>query len=228
MRVLIKIKYMKRLIAIIITVELVLTFSAGIFAQSDAVAPELGIDVGTFTNFPLNQDYLSRNITTFYLAPYVRTGQHEFSAGFVYPTQSYALFGSENKLDPCMGAVASYKYYIFNAAGRENLYVHYGFQYLRLKGSYDTYFTGSTEPVHWDETDMYINNVVGFGYNLFFDTDARFGLFYSLDYVIAQTSYNTGSQNSGSKTWTTQFVWNNMSTNLGLLFKLTSFKKKSP
>jgi hypothetical protein len=218
---------MKRFIGILLTAQFVFLFSCELFSQTESVYKELGLDAGTFTNFPCNQHYLSQNITVFYVAPYVRAGQHEFSAGFAYPTQAYALFGTEHKLDPCMGATAGYKWYIFNAAGRENLYVHYSFQYLRFRGSYDTYFTGSSNPVHWDETDMYINNVIGLGYNLFFDADARFGLFYSLDYVISQTSYNTNSQNSGVKTWTTQFAWNNISTNLGLLFKLTSFKKKA-
>lgn len=82
-------------------------------------------------------------------------------------------------------------------------------------------------PVHWDETDMYINNVIGLDYNLFFDSDARFGLFYTLDYVISQTSYKTGAPNTNNKTWTPQFAWNNLSTNIGLLFKLASLNKKT-
>gem|GEM_PF-2491529 len=29
-----------------------------------------------------------------------------------------------------LGAIAGYKFYIFNVYGRENLFVHYSFQYL--------------------------------------------------------------------------------------------------
>jgi hypothetical protein len=218
---------MKRFISIFLVGQFLFLGIQKLHSQSNAVPAELGIDAGALTNFPANQHYLSENITVFYLTPYIRTGQHEFSAGFAYPTKAYALFSSENKLNPCMGATAGYKFYIFNAAGRENLYVHYSFEYLRFRGSYETSFYGMMLPVHWDETDMYINNVIGLGYNLFFDANARFGLFYSLDYVISQTSYKTGAPNTDNKTWTSQFAWNNLSTNIGLLFKLTSLNKKT-
>ena len=73
---------------------------------------------------------------------------------------------------------------------------------------------------------MYINNVIGLGYNLYFDTEGRFGLYYTLDYLISQTGYKLAGPGSNTNSWTTQYVWNNLSTHIGLIFKLTSLKKK--
>jgi hypothetical protein len=73
---------------------------------------------------------------------------------------------------------------------------------------------------------MYINNVIGLGYNLFFDMDERFGLYYILDYVISQAGYRVGTPDANDDSWTTQYIWNNLSTHFGLSFKVTSIKKK--
>jgi hypothetical protein len=42
---------------------------------------EFGITAGGFTNFPANKNYLKENISVFYIAPYLRIGRHEFTAG---------------------------------------------------------------------------------------------------------------------------------------------------
>ncbi|MCX6247949.1 MAG: hypothetical protein NTW10_09460 [Bacteroidetes bacterium] len=217
---------MKKFIAILLVSLFIITISGKLFSQSSADMQEFGITTGTFSNFPANQNYLKDYYTAFYLAPYVRTGKHEFSAGFLYPLSNKGLLFTDNTILPRLGATAGYKYYIFNVFGRENLFVHYMFQYLRYKGNYDVNYSWSSQPYNWKETDMYINNVIGLGYNIFFDTEGRFGFFYTLDYVISQTSYQLGTQDYNSDNWNTQFVWNRLSTNIGFLFKLTSLKKK--
>jgi hypothetical protein len=217
---------MKRFIAIILTLQIMLILSYKLFSQSSSDMQEFGTTAGAFTNFPANKDYLKKDIKVFYIAPYLRTGKHEFSAGIVYPLQTHGLFFTDNNINPCIGAIAGYKFYVFNVFGRENLFVHYAFQYLRFKGDKDLYINPDNQPVTMTETDVYINNVIGLGYNIFFDTDERFGFFYTLDYVISQTSYKTGTTGFKDNSWTTQYIWNNLSTNLGLSFKLTSLKKK--
>lgn len=217
---------MKRFVAILLTAQFMLMIPQKLNSQSNSDMKEFGISAGTFTNFPCNQDYLKDAMTVFYLAPYVRTGKHEFSAGLVYPLTTSALFFTDNSIYPSLGATAGYKFYIFNVYGRENLFVHYSFQYLRFKGSYDTYYSWSNNPYKWDETDIYINNVIGLGYNIFFDVNGRFGFYYILDYVISQTGYQFYVQDYKKDSWVAQYVWNNLSTNLGFIFKITSLKKK--
>ena len=217
----------KQFIVILLAVLFMFTTSSTVFSQSSAVNQELGVTTGAFTNFPANQNYLKENIGVFYVAPYIRTGQHEFSIGVVCPISTHGLYFTEDNINPRLGAIAGYKFYIFDIYGRENLFVHYAFQYLRFMGSYDKYYTGNTsQPVHWTETNTYINNVVGLGYSLFFDSNERFGFYYTLDYVISQAGYKVGTKNSIPNVWITQFVWNNISTNMGFSFKLTSLKKK--
>jgi len=217
---------MKKNISILLTIQLMVVLSCQLFAQSGTIPKEFGISAGAFTNFPANRNYLKEDISVFYIAPYVRVGRHEFSAGIVYPLSTKSLYFGDSNIDPCAGAIAGYKYYIFDIYGRENLFIHYAFQYLRFAGKYDTYYSWSTEPYHWTENDMYINNVIGLGYNLFFDANERFGLFYTLDYVISQTGYKLGTSGYNDNPWVTRYFWNNLSTNFGVFFKLTSLNRK--
>ncbi len=217
---------LKWFMAILLITQFILVASEKIFSQSGSDVQAFGINAGAFTNFPANQDYLKDNMAVFYIAPYIQTGKHEFSAGFVFPLQTHGLFFSDDNIHPRLGAEAGYKFYIFDVYGRENLFVHYSFQYLRFMGSYDKYYQGTVQPYHFTETNVYINNVIGLGYNLFFDNNERFGFYYTLDYVISQAGYKIGTPKSNQNTWTTQFVWNNISTNIGFSFKLGSLKKK--
>ncbi|MEI7895594.1 MAG: hypothetical protein WCJ26_01065 [bacterium] len=217
---------MKRFIAAFLTILLILVFSPELFPQSNSIESEFGISAGAFTNFPANQNYLKENISVFYVAPYIRTGKHEFSAGILYPVKTQALCFSEDKINPRLGATAGYKFYIFDIYGRENMFIHYSFQYLRFSGSYDKYYGGNIPPVQWKESDMYINNVIGLGYNIFFDDNERFGFYYTLDYVISQAGYNLTTEGHLNSSWATEYIWNNISTGFGLLFKITPLKKK--
>jgi hypothetical protein len=207
---------MKTFIASILAAMFMLTFLYKLFSQSEPVLKEFGITTGALSNFPANQNYFKDNMSVFYVAPFVRAGRHEFSAGLMYPLKAQGLYFNNADLDPRLGATAGYKYYIFDPQGRENLFVHYCFQYLRYKGQ----VTDQTE------TDMYINNVIGLGYNIFFDMNARFGFYYTLDYVITQNGYNIAEPGYTGNSWITKYVWNYLSTNIGFSFKLTPIKAK--
>ncbi len=215
---------MKRLI-FILSLAVSLISSPALFAQLTPGVGEFGIDAGHFANFPATRDYLKNISSVLYIAPYIRTGKHEFFAGLAYPLSTTALYFSENNVYPKPGAVAGYKFYIFDVLGVENLFIHYTFQYLRYSGSHDQYYTGVTQPYNWKETDTYINNVIGLGYNVFLDKYERFGFFYTLDYVISQTSYKLAGQGYSDNSWSMNYVWHNLSTNLGFSFKLTPLKK---
>ena len=216
---------MKWIISIVMTI-LFVVMSSQLFSQSGDISNEFGISVGEFTNFPCNKNYRKQDMTVFYVSPYVRVGRHEFSAGPVYELPYKALNFSDHKLSPCSGVIAGYKFYIFKPDGIENLFIHYAFQYLRFRGNLDiTFSDGSTQP--WTEKDTYINNVIGLGYNVYFDSNERFGFFYTLDYVISQTSDQLAGPAYTSDSWTTRYVWNNLSTHLGFTFKLTPLKKKT-
>ena len=212
---------------IIFTALLILASSYELFSQSEPIPREFGISAGGLTNFPANNNYLTDYISMFYAAPYIRTGQHEFFAGVLYPLTTKGLYFSSDNISPRPGFIAGYKYYVFNIYGRENMFIHYSFEYIRFKGDYDINFSGNNQTYHWTETDMYINNVIGLGYNLFFDMDRRFGLYYTLDYLVSQTGYRLVSQGYNNKSWFTQYVWNNLSNNFGVFFKLTPLKKKT-
>jgi len=217
---------MKRLIAILLMTKFMPLFSFELFSQSNALPQEFGITAGSFTNFPANQNYLKQDISVFYVAPYIRTGKHEFSLGILYPLNKPGLDFSDYTINSRPGFTAGYKFYIFDVTGRENLFVHYSFQYLRFSGKYDILYHGSDQPYHWTEKDSYINNSFGVGYNLFLDANERFGFYFILDYMITQTSYQLGNQYLSDKSWNTNYIWNNLSTHMGLSFKLTPLKKK--
>jgi hypothetical protein len=209
---------MKTFFQLLIMGTALMVVTENVFSQSETPYKEFGIDAGGFTNFPANQNYMTDGMGILYVAPYVRAGRHEFSAGFLYPVKHKGLYFSSDDLDPRLGAIAGYKFYVFDPQGRENLFVHYSFEYVRFQGM----------PTDVTETDMYINNAIGLGYNVFFDTKARFGLYYLLDYVITQTGYQLDGPGAEGGSWTTRHVWNNLSTHFGLSFKLTEIKKKSP
>jgi hypothetical protein len=221
----VKARYMKKFIIFFISAQFIF-ISGQLFSQSSDISKEFGVSVGEFTNFPCNKNYKKNDMTVFYVSPYVRAGRHEFSAGIVYELKYTALNFSDHKLAPCSGAIAGYKFYIFNPDGRENLFIHYAFQYLRFRDNLDiTFSDGSKQP--WSEKDTYINNVIGVGYNVYFDTNERFGFFYTLDYVISQTGDKLAGPGYTNDSWTTRYVWNNLSTHLGFTFKLTPLKKKT-
>jgi hypothetical protein len=217
---------MKSLIKIIFIAFVLFSFSDKLYSQDEEIHKEFGITAGAFGNFPANKDYLNKNIKVFYVAPYVRAGQHEFSAGILYPLKTDALRYADSSINARPGFTAGYKFYIFNAEGRENLFVHYSFQYLRFKGTYEKDYGGGNGIYTVTEKDMYINNVIGLGYHIFFDMDGRFGLYYILDYVISQAGYQTDQSAYSSDMWRTDFIWNNLSTNVGFIFKLTPIKHR--
>ena len=216
---------MKRFITVFLIVQFLFLMSHELFSQTDDLHKEFGISTGAFTNFPANQNYLKENMSVLYIAPYVRVGKHEFSAGMAYPLNYMGLNSTENTLTSRPGAVAGYKFYVFDIYGRENMFIHYSFQYLRFKGTYDVAYSFDPQSWQFTETDMYINNVIGLGYNIFFDNNERFGFFYTLDYVISQTGFKMEVEGN-STTWSTQFAWNNISTGIGLIFRLSSMDKK--
>ena len=210
----------------ILALAVSLIISPELFSQGNAVPGEFGIDAGHFTNFPATKDFLKNYSSVIYVAPYIRTGKHEFFAGLAVPLAVHGLYFSDNNVNTRLGFLAGYKFYIFDVQGVENLFIHYTFQYLPYKGEHDQYYAGISEPYHWTERDTYINNVIGLGYNVFFDKNERFGFFYTLDYMITQTGYKLSGVNLNNTSWTTNYVWHNLSTNLGLSLKLTSLKKK--
>lgn len=213
---------MKKYIAFVIL--LCLGFIQGhLDAQTAGVPKEFGIAAGGFTNFPANKHYLDETISAFCLEPYIRSGRHEFSLGILFPLGTGAMFFSDETLYPRPGAVAEYKYYVFNPEGRENLFIHYAFQYMRFKGTYD--LLHSADPYQFTEKDMYINHVIGLGYHLFFDTKGRFGLYYTLDYMISSAGYQVTGPMRDPGYWTTRYLWNHLSTNFGLTFKICPLKK---
>jgi len=218
---------MKRSGIILLIAGLLLAISHQLFSQAEPVPQEFGISAGGFANFPANKNYLTDYIGVFYAAPYIRIGKHEFFAGVLYPLTTKGLYFSSDNISPRPGVIAGYKFYFFNIYGRENMFIHYSFEYLRFKEDYDKNFSGNNQTYQWAETDTYINNVIGLGYNVFFDMDRRFGFYYTLDYVISQTGYWLVTPGYNNKSWITQYVWNNLSNNFGFLFKLTPLKKKA-
>jgi hypothetical protein len=216
---------MKKHIAFLLAAVFTFIVSDTLYSQSEDTPKEFGIAAGALANFPANKDYLNNNITVFYATPYVRTGRHEFSAGILYPLAAPSINYPDEFIDPRVGATAGYKFYIFNPQGRENLFVHYMFQYLRFKSDYVKNYGIENQLVNVTETDMYINNVIGLGYNIFFDMNARFGFYYTLDYIISSTGSKLVTSVSNESSWNSQFVWNSLSTNIGFTFKITSLKK---
>ena len=218
---------MNKYVVFLLIIAILCIGSGKLFSQRNLTMQEFGVNAGALTNFPANQNYLNENIKVFYAAPYLRTGQHEFSAGIVYPLQTHALYNNESNIDPRPGATAGYKFYVFDVYGRENLFVHYSFQYLRFAGSYNIHNIATGQTFRLKEMDTYINNVIGLGYNLFFDMNGRFGFFYTLDYIISQTSYKAGNPGSANTPWITSYAWEHISTNFGFIFKLTALNSKA-
>ncbi len=207
-------------LSLIASLVIIILSTGNIYAQAPA---EFGLTTGGFTNFPANQDYLKRNIKALYIAPYVRTGNHEFSAGISVPLRAHSLWYDNEYINPSIGARASYKFYFFKLDERENLFIHYTFQYLRLAVDFENELGDEIYKIH--ETDSYINNTIGIGYNLYFDSKKRFSLYYTLDYIISQAGYRLG-QAGNNDLWTMHYIWNNLSTHVGLSFKLVSLDKK--
>ncbi len=196
------------------------TFLSNIlYAQEGGLKHEFGLTVGGFTNFPVNKNYLKENIKVISIAPYVRLNKHELYVGFLYPLKSPGLF-SGSKITPSLSAIGGYKFYIFNNAGRENLFLNYSFQYLKYLGYYEKKDPITNKPIFLEETPSYINNVIGFGYVVYFDQQHRFGFYYTLGYVISQLTYVSDYwQYNSDKIWQTQYIWNHASTNIGFSFK---------
>jgi hypothetical protein len=217
---------MKNKIRFSLLAVILLIISISSFSQSTSLTREFGLTVGGFTNFPTNQHYIDDNIKVLSLAPYITVGKHQFYAGILYPLRANGLY-SDKKIYSRPGATAGYTFYVFNKAGRENMYVNYSFQYFKFTGNFDA----GPSPYTFIEKDIYINNVFSLGYVVYFDTQQRFGMYYSLGYVISQRGYqehpNTVDLKNPSAWWT-EFSWNHFNTNFGFSFKLKQFDKKVP
>jgi hypothetical protein len=213
---------MKKSILLFLTAILIFSVTSNLFSQSSDLHREFGLTTGAFTNFPCNKDYLNDNIKVINLAPYMRLGKHEIYAGAVYALKAKGIFSASN-LNSHSGAFAGYKFYIFNPAGRENMYVNYAFQFLSFKG-FDIPNLPDGRTI---EKNDYINNVFSLGYVVYFDTQQRFGLYYTLGYVISLGRYQNFAS-AFKNSWSTEYILNNLSTNVGLSFKLKSFDKKAP
>jgi hypothetical protein len=217
---------MKNLRPLILFYLILICYAPPLFSQSYEISKEFGITTGGFSNFPANEHYLTDYTSMVYVAPYIRAGKHEFSAGLLLPLAADGLYFTDKKLSPRLGAIAGYKYYVFNEYGRENMFIHYSFEYLRYSGTSDYQYIWAFDPVKITEKDMFINNVIGVGYNVFFDMNARFGLYYILDYVISQGGYKISGEGTKMSSWATTYIWNNLSNQVGLIFKITSLNKK--
>ncbi|MGE5423875.1 MAG: hypothetical protein ACM3N9_00845 [Syntrophothermus sp.] len=189
------------------------------FAQCDTTR-EFGITLGGFTNFPANKDYLDKYMSGFYVAPFFKTGKHEFSLGADMPLATKAIYFSDEKINPMPGVVAGYKYYFADIYGREQFFIHYMWQYMRYKKDYTITPETAVDDGKRTETDFYINNVIGLGYNLFIDMDNRFGFYYILDYMISQKNFKLNRPENNTDEWISKFSWNNISTQIGFSFRL--------
>jgi hypothetical protein len=212
---------MKNILTIFLILGL-LCSAPSVFSQASVSSQDFGISVGGYTNFPANQDYLNDAMSVIYVAPYIKVGRHEFSLGLQYPLPVKGLYDAETTLNPMPGALAGYKFYILDPEGRENVFIHYAFQYLRFKSTDVPGFEGEA----LTEKDMYINNVLGLGYNLYFDMQERFGLYYTLDYLVSQAGLNITYKSWSPDVWETQYIWNRLSTHIGFTFKIVGLKKK--
>ena len=99
---------MKKFLTILLTIQFMLSVSYKLFSQSNTDMQEFGITTGAFGNFPATQNYLKDNIKVFYVAPYLRMGKHEFSAGIVYPLTTHGIYFNDNNINPRLGATAGY------------------------------------------------------------------------------------------------------------------------
>lgn len=201
-------------------------FPAALSAQSIPIEREYGLSVGGFTNFPANKHFLDDNIHALYLAPYMRVGRHEFSAGLLVPLAAKSLYFPEDKISPRPGFIAGYRFFVFDPAGRENMFIHYAFEYMWFSGDQTVTTSVKSAGIPVTEKNMYINNVIGLGYNLFFDMNARFGFYYLVDYVISQLGYNLAYDGNKSKDWTSRYIWNNLSNHIGFTIRLGKLPSK--
>ncbi len=216
---------MKKSIKVLLLAMLMPFLSNHLYAQDGGLKREFGLSVGGFTNFPCNESFWDDHTSAITLAPSVRVGKHEFYGGMLYPLNQGGL-ATGDQLISKPGAIAGYKFYLFNINGRENLYLNYSFQYLRFKGSYTS--SGTFNDLKVYENDTYINNVFSLGYVVFFDANQRFGFYYTLGYMISQASNKLGWESNHLDFWYSKYIWNNLSTNIGFGFKLKSFDKKMP
>jgi hypothetical protein len=205
----------------LILLLLVLGIPSVKMAQSQTPDSEFGISTGGLTNFPANKNYMKTDINVLYVTPYVRVGHHEFSAGVLCPLTAHSLYNPDTYIHPRPGAIAQYKFFI-DIDPLENFFIHYAFQYIRFSREFTDQYVYEFGKA--TEKDMYINNLIGLGYTLYFDQGHRFGFYYIFDYVISQASYKV-DHSSDSKYWETRFIWNNLSTHVGFSFKITPLKK---
>ncbi|HNY02541.1 MAG TPA: hypothetical protein PKG48_08140 [Bacteroidales bacterium] len=188
---------------------------------------EIGILAGGFTNFPANRHYLEEDINFVYAAPYLRTGHHEFSAGLLYPLPAKGLYLANDRLSSRPGFVGSYKFTVFDVYARENLFLHYAFEYVTFSGKAAVVQPGTGLTETKTEKDRYFNHAIGLGYSLFFDRDGRFGLYYLLDYVISQTRYSVDAPSLPEGLKSSRTFWDHVGTQIGLSFKIVPLKKKT-
>jgi len=215
---------MKKHVLLFALAAIMLLGSINLYSQTNGLKREVGLVVGGFSNFALNKNYLKDNIKGLpYVAPYVRVGKHEFYGGLLWPFYETL---SDHYLNSRLSAIAGYKYYVFNPSGRENLFVNYSFQYLGFKGGYDNYPPAGIPSIHSTRTQFYINNIFSLGYVLFLDPNNRFGFYYTLGYIIARESNKDESPFLIPSSFSSRYLWNRLSTNIGFSFKLKGFDKK--
>jgi hypothetical protein len=202
---------MKKTTVSVIFLIISLTVSPCLFSQKDPLRKQFGISVGAF----INPTFDLEKTGGAYVAFYRRIEKHEFSLGLIYPSHTQGRLSNDD-IKPTFGALAAYKCYLLDPVRRENLFVYYSLHVLRYCGSY-YYYTGSGGIHHAGETDTYINNIAGVGFNVFMDKEQRFSFYYSIGYVISY--WMTEEDQSG-------FVLNALNSNAGFSFKLAPKGKR--
>jgi hypothetical protein len=182
--------------------------SSGLFSQSDTVRKQLGINTGIFFNYSFTENI---TIGGAYLDLYKRIGKHEYYGGLIYQSKPKGEL-TEGELKPRFGIIAGYKFYFYKFPHRENIFLHYTFQYLSFIGRYPKYSHGSYIG-DYTQNDDFINNIIGLGFTVFFNKKQRFGFYYSFGYII-------------SKHIAGGFNWSFINSNFGFNFKLTNLKTR--
>jgi hypothetical protein len=165
---------MKRMFPLVILL-FPLNFCMDACAQTE---PETDLIINSGPTFSLAVGY-DRNQFSYYVAPSVRKGRHEFLAGVLLTRKNIY----KNLSDPSWGPVACYKFYLFNEPQRVNMYLFYGFHYFRQQRDY--YYGPYMIPVEGTWNEDYFHNVLGTGYQVFLDKNRRLGFYNSLGYTFA-------------------------------------------
>jgi len=210
-----------------INIVLLITLTALIvpdnnYAQTN-ITKDLKLNMGS--TLCLSADDISFPSYSFYIAPSLQLGKHEFYLGCLVNERTEG-----EKFKPSLGGIAGYKFYVDKNPGAIQFYLNYSLILQRYLYSEDyTFYSGPNHTnsyvVNYINKERLYNNVFGYGLNFYLTKKKNIYFYQTTGYSVIRYIDKGYEDNKFTNVYK-EFIWSQIMFTAGLTYKLTSLKNK--